>query len=83
MIRVNLLMKKKVSLLIAGFVTLFAMGTAAYAKTEDDKTAVPILQNESYITIIRASGEVEIYPLDGEFLEMRRTVKTRLILKLC
>ncbi len=64
-------MKKKVSLLIAGFVTLFAMGTVAYAKTEDDKTAVPILQNESYITITRASGEVEIYPLDGEVLEMR------------
>ena len=65
-------MNKKIGLLIVSLVTSFAMSTVSFAKTETDneKINVPVAQSENYITIVRASGEVEVYPLDEEFLRV-------------
>ncbi len=60
-------MKKKMGLLLVSVVTCLSMNITAYAKPIELE-GLKETEVDNYMTIVRASGEVEVYPLD-EILE--------------
>lgn len=70
-------MMKKIGLLLVGVMTSLAMSITAYAHpmVTEETTVADVTEGNGYMTIVRATGEVEMYPLDKLELGMN-TVAT-------
>ncbi|MED9903335.1 MAG: hypothetical protein UFG06_04035 [Lachnospiraceae bacterium] len=66
-------MKKKIGLLVVSIVTCLSLSITAYAQPIETE-GMEVVESDNYMTIVRTSGKVEVYPLD-EVLEMN-TIST-------